>query len=180
MFFLTGQEYFWGEMLIILLPSVILLMIGYRSLNLLYDVSVRKVNPDLMIKVVGSQWYWNYEIRDFEDVVFTSYIKSLDDLVVGDTRFLEVDNRLTLPVNKNLQFNITSSDVIHSFAVPSLGLKGDATAGVLNVLSTKIEKCGVYRGQCSEICGANHSYMPIQVEVTTFLCFRWWLHSYLV
>jgi len=110
--------------------------------------------------------------------VLTSYMKSTEDLMVGEVRFLEVDNRLVLPVNIKVQLNITSSDVIHSFALPSLGVKADATAGILNVVSVTINKIGTHYGQCSEICGMNHRYIPIVVEGSMFISFYYWVVSH--
>jgi heme/copper-type cytochrome/quinol oxidase subunit 2 len=105
-------------------------------------------------------------------------MKSSEDLIVGESRFLEVDNRLVLPVGIKIQMNITSRDVIHSFALPSLGVKADATAGILNVVGTTINKIGTHYGQCSEICGMNHAYMPIVVEGTMFISFYYWVVSH--
>jgi cytochrome c oxidase subunit 2 len=98
-------------------------------------------------------------------------MKRAEDLFLGDTRFLEVDNRLVLPVNTLIQVNIASSDVIHSFALPALGVKGDATAGILNVINFERFKRGVVWGQCSEICGINHRYMPVSLEIVPFTSF---------
>lgn len=106
---------------------------------------------------------------------FDSYIKSLDSLVLGDFRFLEVDNRLLVPVLLPLRFVITSADVIHSWALPSFFFKFDAIAGLLSVFSMEFSQLGVFYGQCSEICGANHSFIPVVVEVCLFSNFFNWL-----
>jgi heme/copper-type cytochrome/quinol oxidase subunit 2 len=106
-----------------------------------------------------------------EEGYFSSYMKRLDDLTLGETRFLEVDNRLVFPQGSVIQVNITRRDVIHSFALPTLGVKADATAGLLNVLSFDCEKIGVHSGQCREICGINHRYIPIVVERTRHTLF---------
>jgi cytochrome c oxidase subunit 2 len=98
-------------------------------------------------------------------------MKRVDDLGFGDKRFLEVDNRLVLPISLNIQTNVTSRDVIHRFSIPTLGIKSDAAAGILRVLNFNIEKVGVHTGQCSEICGMNHRYMPIVVEGALFKAF---------
>lgn len=111
------------------------------------------------------------------DEAIPIYIMPLEDIDLGGSRLLEVDNRLVLPCNILIQFNITSRDVIHSFALPSLGAKVDATSGLLTVVPIFTRKVGLHYGQCSEICGINHRFIPICLEVTTFNCFFWWLQS---
>nr|AQM37709.1 cytochrome c oxidase subunit II [Brachionus calyciflorus]QHN89966.1 cytochrome c oxidase subunit 2 [Brachionus calyciflorus] len=146
-----------------IVPMVILLFMAFPSLYLLYlmeDVS----NPNLMVKVVGHQWYWEYQYSNsWFNYGFDSYMvyeKSDSPLFHS----LDVDNRLVLPTNANILFLVTSADVLHSWAVPTLGIKTDAIPGRLNYLSTMTPYSGVYYGQCSEICGSNHSFMPIVLE----------------
>nr|AOP18531.1 cytochrome c oxidase subunit II [Brachionus rotundiformis] len=144
-------------------PMVILLFMAFPSLYLLYlmeDVS----NPSLTVKVVGHQWYWEYQYSNsWFNYSFDSYMiyeKSDSPLFHS----LDVDNRLVLPTNATILFLITSADVLHSWTVPTLGIKADAIPGRLNYLSTLTPYSGVYYGQCSEICGSNHSFMPIVLE----------------
>lgn len=151
------------ETLWTILPIVILLFIAFPSLYLLYlieDVS----SPSISVKVVGHQWYWEYQYSNsWFNYGFDSYIvyeKSNSPLFHS----LDVDNRLVLPTLTNILFLVTSADVIHSWTVPSLGIKTDAIPGRLNYLSTIALFSGVYYGQCREICGSNHSYMPIVLE----------------
>lgn len=144
-------------------PIVILLFIAFPSLYLLYlieDVS----NPNLIVKVVGHQWYWEYQYSN------SWFNYSFDSYIVYEKRdsplfhALDVDNRLVLPTNANILFLITSADVLHSWAIPTLGIKADAIPGRLNYLSTITPYSGVYYGQCSEICGSNHRFIPIVLE----------------
>jgi cytochrome c oxidase subunit II len=146
------------------IPSIILLFLAIPSFSLLYALD-ELTSPEMTIKVIGNQWYWSYEYSDFNlETVFDSYIVLEEDLALGALRLLEVDNRLILPIETPIRFLISSTDVLHSFAVPSLGLKMDACPGRLNQVPMWIDRPGVYYGQCSEICGLNHAFMPIVVE----------------
>ena len=167
----------WLEFLWTLFPGVLLINIGLNSGIILYFVE-RISDPDLTVKVTGHQWYWTYEYCDFENVVFDSYMLPEEEIIMGDFRLFEVDNRLVLPILVNIRLVVTSDDVIHSFAVPSLGLKVDAVPGLLNVINTKIVTPGLYMGQCIEICGPYHRFMPIIIEATTPELFRSWLLSH--
>jgi cytochrome c oxidase subunit 2 len=151
-----------------LVPAVILLVIAMPSFTLLYSME-EIIDPSLTLKVVGHQWYWEYEYSDFVDSVgenfaMDSYMVAQDDLTPGALRLLEVDNRVTLPVKTHLRVLVTSADVLHSWAVPSFGVKVDACPGRLNQVSIFIDRPGVFYGQCSEICGVGHGFMPIVVE----------------
>lgn len=155
----TNLEIIWT-----IIPTLILLMITIPSFSLLYAVD-ELVSPDLTIKVIGNQWYWTYEYTDCQhEIIFDSYIILEEDLVVGTFRLLEVDNRLWLPTEVSIRVLVTSTDVLHSFAIPSLGIKVDAVPGRLNQVTLWINREGIYYGQCSEICGVNHGFMPIVVE----------------
>ena len=154
------------------LPALILCIIAVPSFTLLYSLD-EIVLPSLTLKAIGRQWYWTYEYGDYasnnEDLVgcgltFDSNMLQDDDLDFGQLRLLEVDNRLVLPVNKHIRLLTSAGDVIHSFAVPSLGLKLDAIPGRLNQTMMFIKRQGVFYGQCSELCGSSHSMMPIAVE----------------
>lgn len=167
-------EYQMGEFLCSVLPTLILLMQMIPSLRLLYYYGLMNLDRNLTVKVVGHQWYWSYEYRDIPGLEFDSYMKSLDQLELGEPRLLEVDNRCVLPCDTNIRFCITSGDVIHSWAVPSMSIKLDAMSGILTTLTYNFPVLGVFYGQCSEICGANHSFMPIVLEVTLLDNFRMW------
>lgn len=129
----------------------------------------------MTVKVIGHQWYWNYEYCDIEGLEFDSYIKPLDELDFGEPRLLEVDNRCVLPIDTNIRFAVSSADVIHSWAVPQFGIKIDALRGVLSCMNMSFPFVGVWYGQCSEICGAQHRFMPICVETTTPSLFVHWV-----
>ena len=117
--------------------------------------------------MIGHQWYWEYQYPEHDDLSFESYLVPDKDLKEGEPRLLTVDNRLVLPVNKNIHVLVTAGDVLHSFAMPALGVKKDAVPGRLNETWMRIDRPGIYRGQCSEICGTGHGYMPIVIEAVT-------------
>lgn len=164
-------------------PVIILVLIAIPSFKLLYFAD-RVENPDITIKAVGRQWYWRYEIPEQEykgqkigGFAFDSYMKQEDELKEGDLRLLSVDNPIGLPVGAKIQVLITASDVLHNFAMPSLGLKLDAVPGRLNETWTLIneEFAGrTFYGQCSELCGAGHSYMPIEIRAMDDAAFMAW------
>ena len=167
------------EIIWICIPGFILLLIGIPSLTLLYWVEEILITP-LVIKVTGHQWYWDYEYsglynNSFDSLQFDSYMISCEDLQKGDMRLLQVDNNLHLPEGVGTRFLVTSSDVIHCFTIPSLGIKADAMPGRINDLSVIAWRCGLYYGQCSEICGADHPFMPIIVRVVDFEEFKTWI-----
>lgn len=146
-------------------PIVFLLFMALPSLYLLY-ITEDLSGYTISIKVIGHQWYWEYEYYNrVSDVVFNSYM--INSPTEGQFRLLDVDNRLALPYMLRTILIVTSADVLHSWAVPSLGVKTDAIPGRLNYLNITPSRYGVYYGQCSELCGTNHSFMPIVVEVRT-------------
>lgn len=150
------------ELIWTLIPALILWSIGIPSLKLLYLLDSEPQHQEaLYIKVIGNQWYWTYEMHDLS---FDSYIVPSDDLDLGDLHSLTVDEALPLPILTQLKFIVTSNDVIHSFAVPSLGLKVDAIPGRLNATSCIITRPSIYYGQCSELCGVLHGFMPIVLD----------------
>lgn len=162
-------------------PALILVAIAFPSFKLLYLMD-EVISPTRTIKVSGHQWYWNYEYSDFvqeagEPIEFDSYRLPDSDLQVGDLRLLDVDNRLVVPTDTTIRFIITGKDVIHDFAVPSLGLKIDAIPGRLNQVSTIIQREGLYYGQCSELCGVGHGFMPIVVEAVSHDNYLRWLEE---
>nr|WMQ72209.1 cytochrome oxidase subunit II [Okanagana opacipennis] len=171
---LEGQliEFIWT-----LFPAMTLIFIALPSLRLLYLLD--EVNdPLLTIKIIGHQWYWSYEYSDFLNVEFDSYMKSMNNLDKNEFRLIEVDNRMILPFNIQIRLMITSTDVLHSWAMPSLGIKVDAVPGRLNQASIMVNRPGLIYGQCSEICGSNHSFMPIVIESINNNMFLNWLKNY--
>nr|AEK84148.1 cytochrome c oxidase subunit II [Cymbiola pulchra] len=157
-----------------IIPAFILIFLALPSLRLLYlldDVG----DCNLTVKSIGHQWYWSYEYSDFLNIEFDSYMVPTNELKLGDFRLLEVDHRLVLPTQTDIRILVTSADVIHSWAVPSLGVKVDAVPGRLNQLSFFIKYPGIFYGQCSEICGANHSFMPIVLEAVPLKNFMEWV-----
>nr|YP_010519813.1 cytochrome c oxidase subunit II [Parazoniolaimus collaris]UXP34590.1 cytochrome c oxidase subunit 2 [Parazoniolaimus collaris] len=169
-------EYQFGELLCSIFPTLILLMQMIPSLSLLYYYGLMNLDSNLTVKVTGHQWYWSYEFSDIPGLEFDSYMKSLDQLNLGEPRLLEVDNRCVVPCDTNIRFCITSADVIHSWALPTMSIKLDAMSGILSTLCYSFPTVGVYYGQCSEICGANHSFMPIALEVTLLDNFKSWCY----
>nr|YP_010146916.1 cytochrome c oxidase subunit II [Amorphoscelis hainana]QQP01145.1 cytochrome c oxidase subunit II [Amorphoscelis hainana] len=162
------------EILWTILPGVVLVFIALPSLRILYLIDENS-NPILTLKTIGHQWYWSYEYSDFMDVEFDSYMVPQNDLDPFNIRLIEVDNRTTLPMNILTRILITSEDVIHSWTIPSIGVKADATPGRLNQATFWFNRPGVFYGQCSEICGANHSFMPIVMESTSTTDFLKWI-----
>jgi cytochrome c oxidase subunit 2 len=164
-----------------IVPGLVLMVIAIPSFALLYAAD-ELVDPAMTIKVVGHQWYWSYEYSDYEtddgdSLNFDSYIVQEDDLTVGSLRLLEVDNRVVVPTNTHVRVIVTAADVLHCWAVPSFGFKIDACPGRLNQSSIFVQREGVYYGQCSEICGVNHGFMPIVVEAVSLDNYVSWISS---
>nr|YP_009417290.1 cytochrome c oxidase subunit II [Sporophila maximiliani]AST14913.1 cytochrome c oxidase subunit II [Sporophila maximiliani] len=161
------------EIIWTILPAMVLIALALPSLRILYMMD--EINePDLTLKAIGHQWYWTYEYTDLKDLSFDSYMIPTTDLPLGHFRLLEVDHRVVVPMSSTIRVIVTADDVLHSWAVPSLGVKTDAVPGRLNQTSFFASRPGVYYGQCSEICGANHSFMPIVVESTPLADFENW------
>nr|YP_009466877.1 cytochrome c oxidase subunit II [Chrotopterus auritus]AOS49672.1 cytochrome c oxidase subunit II [Chrotopterus auritus] len=161
-----------------ILPAIILVTIALPSLRILYMMD--EINsPSMTVKTMGHQWYWSYEYTDYTDLCFDSYMTPTSDLKAGDLRLLEVDNRVVLPMETTIRMLISSEDVLHSWAIPSLGLKTDAIPGRLNQATLLSTRPGLYYGQCSEICGSNHSFMPIVLEMVPLNYFEKWSTSML-
>nr|AFA45867.1 cytochrome c oxidase subunit II [Cercopithecus doggetti] len=154
-----------------ILPAIILVLIALPSLRILY-LADEINNPSFTIKSIGHQWYWTYEYTDYGGLIFNSYMLPPLFLNPGDLRLLEVDNRVVLPIEAPVRMMITSQDVLHSWTIPTLGLKTDAVPGRLNQTTFTATRPGVYYGQCSEICGANHSFMPIVAELIPLKIFE--------
>lgn len=160
-----------------ILPALILLVLALPSLRILY-ITDEISQPSLTIKTIGHQWYWRYEYTDFIDVDIDSYMIPTTDLIPGDYRLLEVDNRVVVPIQLEIRILITAADVIHSWTVPALGVKVDAVPGRLNQIGFTTSQPGVFYGQCSEICGANHSFIPIAVESINTSSFIKWISNF--
>lgn len=158
-----------------LLPVLILVIIGIPSLKLMFFAS-KIENADMTIKAIGRQWYWSYEYPE-QKFQFDSLMIEEKDLKPGQLRLLDVDNPIVVPVGKTVRVIVTSDDVLHSFAVPALGVKKDAVPGRLNETWFRIEKEGTYYGQCSELCGVKHGFMPIAVKVVSQEQYDEWLNS---
>jgi len=163
-----------------IIPAVILIQIAIPSLLLLYILD-ESVDSSLTIKVLGHQWYWRYEYRDFwsvsgaSHVEFDSYMVPSNELDDNIFRLLDVDNRTLVPYNIHIRMLISSADVLHAWTVPSLGVKADAVPGRLNQVKFIGQRPGIFFGQCSEICGANHSFMPIVMEIVGSSSFLNWI-----
>lgn len=172
-YLLEGQQI---ETIWTIIPAIILVTLALPSLRLLYLLDEIS-SPNITIKVMGHQWYWSYEYSEFPNISFDSYIVPSNDLNPGDFRLLEVDNRLVLPIKAEIRVLVSSIDVIHSWTVPALGVKADAIPGRLNQLTINSSRPGIFYGQCSEICGANHSFMPIILEIVPIPNFINWTSS---
>nr|AEL97390.1 cytochrome c oxidase subunit 2 [Sinobatis bulbicauda] len=169
-YILDSQEI---EIVWTILPAIILIMIALPSLRILYLMD--EINdPHITIKALGHQWYWSYEYTDYENLEFDSYMIQTEDLDPGQFRLLETDHRMVVPMESPIRVLITAEDVLHSWAVPALGVKMDAVPGRLNQTAFIISRPGIFYGQCSEICGANHSFMPIVVEAVPLEHFENW------
>ncbi len=155
------------------IPVIILVVIAIPSFKLLYFAD-RAVDPDMTVKVQAHQWYWSYEYPD-QAISFDSNMIPEADLKEGQIRLLDVDNRMVVPVGKKVQVLVTTSDVMHSFFIPSFGVQIYGTPGRINETWFQVDKAGVYYGQCNQICGTNHSYMPIVVEAMEQPAYDAWL-----
>jgi cytochrome c oxidase subunit 2 len=160
-----------------IIPAFVLIAIAIPSFALLYSID-ELVDPTLTIKVIGHQWYWSYEYSDYleGDLMFDSYMIPEDELAEGQLRLLEVDRKLWLPTFTHIRVLVTADDVIHSWAIPSLGVKMDALPGRLNQVSLFIKREGVFYGQCSELCGVNHGFMPIAIKAVPINLFNFWVN----
>lgn len=155
----------------------ILIVIAIPSLKILYLTEETWTNK-LTIKRIGHQWYWRYEYSDFQNIDFDSFMLPTNQLALNEFRLLDVDNRCILPYKYSIRLLTTSMDVIHSWAIPSIGIKVDSTPGRLNQTIFLINRPGLYFGQCSEICGTNHRFIPIVIESTNFDNFKNWISNF--
>nr|YP_009493080.1 cytochrome c oxidase subunit 2 [Ganoderma tsugae]YP_009493141.1 cytochrome c oxidase subunit 2 [Ganoderma leucocontextum]AWJ63875.1 cytochrome c oxidase subunit 2 [Ganoderma tsugae]AWJ63936.1 cytochrome c oxidase subunit 2 [Ganoderma leucocontextum]WVH38029.1 cytochrome c oxidase subunit 2 [Ganoderma leucocontextum] len=169
------------ELIWTITPAFILIAIAFPSFRLLYLLD-EVISPTVTIKVVGHQWYWSYEYSDYinvsgESIEFDSYMIPESDLELGQFRLLDVDNKVVVPTDTHIRLIVTGADVIHSFAIPSLGLKIDAVPGRLNQTSILAERTGTFYGQCSEICGVYHGFMPIAIEAVSIQDYLAWIDA---
>jgi cytochrome c oxidase subunit 2 len=179
-----GLEFWWT-----VIPSIVVFFVALPALILIYALETPLAAPAMTMKAIGHQWYWSYEYTDKlskdvfhqyadKDVTFDSYMVAESDLAVGQRRLLQVDKPAVLPIETQLRVIVTAADVLHSWAIPSLGIKMDAIPGRLNQFYLYIPFQGVYYGQCSELCGANHGFMPISVyAVKPDVFVEWYLRS---
>nr|UBY46081.1 Cox2 [Porphyridium aerugineum] len=168
------------EIIWTLIPCIILVLISVPSFSLLYSLD-EVIEPALTVKIIGLQWYWSYEFSDYitkknQFISYDSYLIAEEDLTLGQFNRLEVDQRLILPALTHIRLLITANDVLHSFAVPSLGIKCDAIPGRLNQTSLFLLREGVFYGQCSELCGINHAFMPIVIEAVNLTSYVTWIY----
>ena len=164
------------EVLWTVVPIMILVGLAIPSFKLLY-FGDRTAKPEMTLKVTGHQWYWTYAYPDQGNITFDSLMIPDDQLKPGQKRLLEVDNRVVVPVNTNVRVLLTADDVLHSWAVPAFGIKTDTVPGRLNETWFRATKTGTYYGQCSELCGVNHGFMPIAVDVVSKEAFAAWVAS---
>lgn len=155
------------------LPGIILVLIAFPSLRLLYLSEEREIQP-IILKTMGHQWYWSYEYRDFKSIEFDSFMLPLQESN-NQYRLLDTDNHTVIPSQTPIQLFISSTDVLHSWTIPSLGVKADSTPGRLNIINLICSKSIVIYGQCSEICGTNHSFIPIVIDCRPLSNFKLWL-----
>lgn len=185
----TKVEIYWT-----LLPCILLILIAIPSFWLLY-IFDEILDPSITFKIIGHQWYWSYEMSDFNSlsmhwawlkvsshpkIQHDSYLLDIADLTMGDLRLLKTTIPLILPKDLHIRLLITSDDVLHSFSVPAFGIKLDAVPGRLNQVSTFIKDYGVFFGQCSELCGANHGFMPIEIFVVPLRQYYWFLYNTII
>ncbi len=165
----TGLEVVWT-----VVPILILAFIAVPSMRLLFFMD-KAQNPEMTLKIVGHQWYWSYTYPDSGEIEFDSNMIADEDIKKGQRRLLEVDNRVVLPVDTDIRLILTSDDVIHNWAVPALGIKMDNIPGRLNESWVRITRKGTYFGQCSELCGVNHAFMPVAIDAVSKEDFKKWL-----
>jgi len=156
-----------------LIPLGIIIALMFPTIKILHHAAIIP-EADMTLKVIGRQWYWQYEYAD-QNIAFDSMIIQDQDIKEGQIRLLEVDNRVVVPVDTTVRVLVTAGDVVHSWAMPAFGIKTDAVPGRINETWFKVSKPGIYHGQCSELCGVNHGFMPIVVEVVSKEEYQNWL-----
>jgi cytochrome c oxidase subunit 2 len=164
------------EILWTVIPVIILIVIAVPSFKLLYFADHAK-DPEMTLKAIGHQWYWSYEYPDQGDFTFDALLVPEKDLKEGQPRLLTTDNDVVLPINTDIRVLVTATDVIHSFAMPSMGVKMDAVPGRTNETWLRVEEEGMYYGQCSELCGTGHAFMPIAIKAVSKEDFKTWVEQ---
>lgn len=164
------------EIIWFVIPTIIVGILAFKNAQLL-TLQEKVPKSDITLKVIGHQWYWSYQYPEFNGVSFDSYIKGKEDFIDGDLKLFSVDNNIILPINTNVRLQVTAGDVIHSWGVPAFGVKIDAIPGRLNEAWFNIKKPGIYYGQCYELCGQGHGFMPIVVEAVSKEDFNKWIES---
>jgi len=159
-----------------IVPVVILIIIAVPSFKILYE-NDQITEPEMTLKITGYQWYWGYEYPDHDGIAFNSYMVPTEELTSDQKRLLSTDNVVVLPVNTDISILVTSNDVIHSWAMPAFGIKVDAVPGQTNETWFRIHKPGIYYGQCSEICGKDHAFMPIEIHAVSKEAFKAWIEK---
>ena len=180
----TGNKVTHGtllELIWTIIPSIVLIFIAVPSFVLIYAMD-EVVQPTLTLKAIGHQWYWSYEYANisesnFKEISMDSNMVFDDELNFGELRLLQVDKVFMLPIETHINVIVTSHDVLHSWAVPSLGIKIDAVPGRLNQVSLFLKREGVFYGQCSELCGVNHGFMPVMVKALSFETWNNWIEQ---
>ncbi|WP_168464722.1 cytochrome c oxidase subunit II [Wolbachia endosymbiont of Ctenocephalides felis wCfeT] len=164
------------EIIWCVIPTIIVGVLVFENAKLI-RLQEKIPKADMTLKVIGHQWYWSYQYPEHKDISFDSYIKGKDDLVKGDLKLFSVDHNVILPIDTNVRLQVTAGDVIHSWGVPAFGVKIDAIPGRLNEAWFNIKKPGIYYGQCYELCGQGHGFMPIVVEAVSKEDFNKWIES---
>jgi cytochrome c oxidase subunit II len=163
------------EIMWTVIPVLIIMVFALENLKLI-RMQENIPKSELTLKVIGHQWYWHYKYPEYKDLSFDSYIKAEADLEKDDLRLLSVDNNVVLPINTNIRLQVTAGDVIHSWGIPAFGVKIDAIPGRLNETWFNIKKPGLYYGQCYELCGQGHGFMPIVVKAVSKEDFKEWIN----
>ena len=162
------------EVLWTVLPIMVLIVIAVPSFRLLYYAD-RTVAADMTIKAIGNQWYWSYVYPDHGDLAFDAVMKQRHELAAGELRLLTTDNMVVVPTESNVRLLVTATDVLHAWAIPAFGVKLDAVPGRLNETWFRVDRPGLYYGQCSELCGTRHGFMPIMVKAVPQAEFDAWV-----
>nr|QZZ18313.1 cytochrome c oxidase subunit II [Eurhadina jarrayi] len=165
------------ELIWTMMPAMMLVFIAMPSLKILYMLE-ETAKPIISIKTIGHQWYWSYEYSDFKKIEFDSYMKPSKEILSNEFRLLETDNKVVIPINTQTRMLMSSTDVLHSWTIPVMGIKVDASPGRINQGNMIMNRPGLFYGQCSEICGANHSFMPITLEGISMKSFINWIKKY--
>ncbi|MEY2392789.1 cytochrome c oxidase subunit II [Wolbachia endosymbiont of Tettigetta isshikii] len=164
------------EIVWFVIPTIIVGVLAFKNAELI-KLQEKVPKADITLKVIGHQWYWRYQYPEYQGVSFDSYIKGKDDFSEGDLKLFSVDNNVVLPIDTNVRLQVTAGDVIHSWGIPSFGVKIDAIPGRLNEAWFNVKKPGIYYGQCYELCGQGHGFMPIVVEAVSKEHFNKWIEN---